>query len=131
MGLRLAVEMHTNTLADTAESALRLVEEVDRDNFGLNYQPLPNLQDDAMKRLQMVLPHVLHLHAQNYAPLNGNGKIERASLAEGIIDYEPLVATLRDNGYAGYLAVEFSPSNVSNKREAVLRDCGYLQKIRG
>ncbi|HCA48591.1 MAG TPA: hypothetical protein DEP45_14925 [Armatimonadetes bacterium] len=131
MGLRLAVEMHTKTLADTAESALRLIEEVGRGNFGLNYQPLPSLNDDAMRRLQMVLPHVFHLHAQNYAPLNGDGKIERAGLADAIIDFEPLVETLRESGYDGYLAVEFSPSNVSNKREAVLRDCGYLQRIRG
>lgn len=131
MGLRLAVEMHTNTLADTAASARRLVEDVDRDNFGLNYQPLPDLEDDALKRLKRVLPYVFHLHAQNYAALNGDPeKIERASLAEGVIDYVPLVDLLRDEGYDGYMAVEFSPSNVEDKRAAVLRDCIFLQNIR-
>ncbi len=131
MGLQLAVEMHTNTLADTASSAKRLVEDVGRDNFGLNYQPLPSLEDDPVKRLKHVLPYVSHFHAQNYAALNGDpGKIERASLAEGVIDFMPLVSLLQDNGYDGYLAVEFSPSNVEDKRAAVLRDCIYLQNIK-
>lgn len=131
MGMRIAVEMHTNTLADTAESAKRLVDEVGRDNFGLNYQALPSLDDDAMERLKHVLPHVFHLHAQNYAPLNGDpGKMERASLADGVIDYPPLIEVLRDEGYDGYLAVEFSPSNVEDKRAAVLRDCEFLQGLR-
>lgn len=131
MGLRLAVEMHTNTLADTARSAKRLIEDVARDNFGLNYQPLPDLDDNAIKRLERVLPYVFHLHAQNYAALNGDPeRIERASLADGVIDYMPLISLLHDEGYDGYVAVEFSPSNVEDKRAAVLRDCIYLQNIR-
>ena len=131
MGMRLAAEMHTNTLADTAASARRLVEEVGRGNFGLNYQPLPSLDDDALKRLKRVLPYVFHLHAQNYAALNGDPeRIERAGLADGVIDYVPLMDILREHDYDGYLAVEFSPSNVEDKRAAVLRDCIYLQNIR-
>jgi 3-dehydroshikimate dehydratase len=132
MGLQLAVEMHTNTIADTTTSARRLVEDVARENFGLNYQPLPSLNDDALKRLKRVQPYVLHFHAQNFAALNGDPeKMERASLAEGVIDYVPLVSLLREDGYDGYVAVEFSPSNVEDKRAAVLRDCIYLQNIRG
>ncbi|MFO8082083.1 MAG: sugar phosphate isomerase/epimerase family protein [Armatimonadota bacterium] len=132
MGLKFAVEMHTNTLADTAASAKRLVEDVGEDNFGLNYQPLPSLSDDPVKRLKRVLPHVSHFHAQNYAALDGDaGKIERTNLAEGVIDFVPLVSLLQDNGYDGYVAVEFSPSNAEDKRAAVLRDCIYLQNIRG
>lgn len=132
MGMRLAVEMHTNTLADTAESARRLVEEVDCENFGLNFQALPRIDDDAVRRLEHVLPWVYHLHAQNYAPLDGNpGKLERVALADGVIDYAPLIRRLYTNGYDGYVAVEFGPSNANDKREAVLRDCRYLQSIQG
>ncbi len=130
MGMRLAAEMHANTLADTAASAKRLIEDIGCDNFGLNYQPLASLDDDALGRLRRVLPYVCHLHAQNFAALNGDPeRIERASLAEGVIDYVPLVETLREEDYCGYLAIEFSPSNVDDKRAAVLRDCIYLQNI--
>ena len=132
MGIQMAVEMHTNTLADTAESARRLVEKVDCDSFGLNYQALPSLDDDAMARLEKVLPWVIHLHAQNYAPLDGKqGKLERVALDLGVIEYEPLLTKLYSNGYDGYVAVEFGPSNAANKRDAVLRDCRYLQGIQG
>ncbi len=131
MDMRLAVEMHSNTLADTAESARRLVEKVDCENFGLNYQALPSVDDDAFARLEHVLPWVYHLHAQNYAPLDGNpGKLERVALEDGVIDYEPLIERLCSNGYDGYVAVEFGPSNAGDKREAVLRDCRYLKSIR-
>ncbi len=131
MGLRLAAEMHSNTLADTGPSAKRLVTEIDRENFGLNYQASPRLDgEDALERLEHVLPWVFHLHAQNYAFINGNPeRIERVGLADGVIDYAPLVKRLREVGYDGYLAVEFSPSNCSDKRAAIARDCRYLRSL--
>ena len=132
MGMRLAVEMHTKTLADTAESARRLVEDVECENFGLNFQALPRLDDDPAERLNMVLPYVYHLHAQNYAPLDSSpDKLERVALSDGVIDYAPLIKRLYSNGYDGYVAIEFSPSNTNDKREAMLRDCQYLQSIQG
>jgi sugar phosphate isomerase/epimerase len=132
MGMRLAAEMHTNTLADTARSARRLVEDINCDNFGLNFQPLPELDNDAEERLQHVLPFVFHMHAQNYAPLDGSPeKLERAGLAEGVIDYAPLVEQLQNHEYEGYVAVEFSPSNADDKYDAVVRDCRYLRAIKG
>jgi len=130
MGMRLAVEMHSNTLADTSQSAKRLVEDVGCRNFGLNYQALPRIDGDPLSRLEHVLPHVFHLHAQNYAALDGNSeRVERVGLADGVIDYVPLVERLRESDYDGYLAVEFSPSNVEDKRAAVLRDCRYLRSL--
>lgn len=131
MGMRLAAEMHSNTLADTGESASRLVEEVGCDNFGLNYQASPQLDgEDALERLDQVLAHVFHLHAQNYAPLDGDPeRVERVGLADGIIDYPPLLGRLRESGYDGYIAIEFSPSNVDDKRAAILRDCLYVRNL--
>lgn len=131
MGIRLAAEMHSNTLADTGASARRLVEEVDHPAFGLNYQASPRLdEEDALTRLELVLPHVFHLHAQNYVPLNGAlDRVERVGLAEGAIDYAPLVQRLRDVGYDGYLAVEFCPSNHEDKRAAIGADCAYLRSL--
>ena len=131
MGMKLAVEMHSKTLADTGPCARRLVDEVSHGNFGLNYQASSKLDDDdALERLELALPHVFHLHAQNYAPLNGDPeRVERVGLADGVIDYAPLVRRLRDASYEGYLAVEFSPSNCDNKREAIIRDAQYLRSL--
>ncbi len=131
MGMRLAAEMHSNTLADTGPCARRLVDEVAHPAFGLNYQASSRLdQEDALERLELVLPDVFHLHAQNYVPLNGAlDKVERVGLSEGAIDYAPLVARLREVGYDGYLAVEFCPSNHEDKRAAIKADCAYLRSL--
>lgn len=131
MGMRLAVEMHSNTLADTGATARRLVEEVNHPAFGLNYQASPRLdEEDPLERLELALPYVFHLHAQNYVPLNGAAdKVERVGLAEGSIDYAPLVSRLREVGYDGYLAVEFCPSNHEDKRAAIKADCAYLRSL--
>lgn len=131
MGMKLAVEMHSNTLADTGASARRLVEEVGHPALGLNYQASPRLdEEDALERLELALPDVFHLHAQNYVPLNGAlDKVERVGLGEGAIDYAPLVKRLRANGYDGYLAVEFCPSNHVDKRAAIKADCDYLRSL--
>ncbi len=131
MGMKLAAEMHSGTLADTGPCARRLVDEVGHDHFGLNYQASSKLgEEDALERLEFALPHVFHLHAQNYAPLNGDPeRVERVGLADGVIDYAPLVQRLREAGYEGYLAVEFSPSNCEDKREAIIRDAQYLRSL--
>ncbi len=131
MGMKLAAEMHSNTLADTGPCARRLVEDVGHESFGLNYQASSKLDDDdPLERLEFALPHVFHLHAQNYAPLNGDPeRIERVGLADGVIDYAPLVSRLREVGYDGYLAIEFSPSNCESKRDAIIRDAHYLRSL--
>jgi len=131
MGMRLAAEMHSNTLADTASCARKLVEDVDSDAFALNFQASSKLTDDTpTERLEGVLPSVVHLHAQNYAPLDDNGdRVERVGLADGFVDYAPLVSLLRKAGYQGSLAVEFAPTNAKDKAAALALDFEYLRSL--
>lgn len=131
MGLRLAVEMHSNTLCDTGATTRRFLEAVDSSNFGANYQASSRPREEtALERLELVQPWVLHVHAQNYAPLEaGLDRMERVALCDGVIEYQPLVERLRENGYQGYISVEFSPSNVTDKREAIARDYHYLRSL--
>ena len=131
MGLVLAAEMHSNTLADTASCARKLVEDVDSDAFALNFQASSKLTDDKpTERLVAVLPSVVHLHAQNYAPLDDNGdRVERVGLADGFVDYAPLVSLLRKAGYQGSLAVEFAPTNAKDKAAALALDFEYLRSL--
>jgi len=131
MGLVLAAEMHSNTLADTGPCARKLVEDVDNEAFALNFQASSKLSDDEpTERLEAVLPSVVHLHAQNYAPLDEDGnRVERVALADGFVDYAPLVSRLREVGYQGYLAVEFAPSNAQDKASALACDFEYLRSL--
>lgn len=131
MGLRLAVEMHGNTLCDTGASTRRFVEAVGAENFGVNFQPSSRPRPESvLERLELVQPWVLHVHAQNFAPVGSSpDRVERVALAQGVVDYAAVVDQLRKSGYQGYLAVEFCPSNATDKREAIARDYHFLRGL--
>ncbi len=130
LGITLAVEMHTGTLADSAASARRLAESVKRDNLRLNYQTMPDIElQTPLEQLRAVMPYVVHVHAQNYACLTGAAEGRRASLADGTIDYQPLVRQLRESGYTGCIAIEFSWVEDERKREALAVDLMYLRSL--
>ncbi len=130
--MTLVVEMHGATLADTAASARRLVEEVGRENLKLNFQVAS--QDDGQspeERLETVLPWVAHVHAQNYShlPTQEGEPARRAPLASGIVDYSRLITRLRAAGYQGAVAVEFAYDETGDKEKALAEDCRFLRSI--
>ncbi len=130
LGITFAAEMHSGTLADTGPAAKRLVAEVDRENFRLNYQvagqPEPQT---ALERLQMVLPYVVHMHAQNFAPPSNDGQTALFALRNGTIDQAPLIKQLKGVGYDGSIAVEFSWVEGDGKQEALAADLAYLRSL--
>ena len=128
MSVVFAAEMHDATLADTGASALRLVEEVGRANFRLNFQVANLDTEDQLSRLEAVLPYVVHVHCQNSLPadLEGGGRYERAHLEEGVVDYAALVARLRVADYQGYFAIEFAADEGEAKERSLRRDLAFL-----
>ncbi|HUS80302.1 MAG TPA: sugar phosphate isomerase/epimerase family protein [Armatimonadota bacterium] len=131
MGVTLAVEMHSNTLCDTGATTRRLLDAVNCPSFGANYQASSRQREEtALERLEIVLPRVVHAHAQNYTPLEaGSDRVERVALSDGAIEYGPLLDLLRKSGYQGYISVEFAASNATDKREAIARDYHYLRGL--
>ena len=130
LGITFVAEMHGGTLTDTAPTAQRLAEEVDCDNFRLNYQVATHTEKETpLERMQMVLPYIAHMHAQNYRTMTSEGEIERVALSGGAIDYAPLVRQLKKIGYNGCIAVEFSWAEGDEKRGALAADLAYLQSL--
>ena len=131
MGVRLAVEMHGHTLCDTGASTRRLLEAVNSDSFGANYQVSSKQRDETdIERMELVLPWVMHMHAQNFAPLQeGSDRVERVALADGVVEYGPLFDLLRANGYEGAVSVEFCAANATDKRAAIAHDYRYLRSL--
>lgn len=132
LDMTLVVEMHSATLADTAASSRRLVEEVGRDNFRLNFQVASH--DDGQspeERLAAVLPWVSHVHAQNYAriPSHESEPVRRVPLAAGIANYPVLIGMLRDAGYRGSIAIEFAHDEAGDKEAALGEDLRFLRSI--
>ncbi len=131
MGIRLAIEMHGNTLCDTGASTCRLLEAVRSDSLGANYQVSSKERDEtALERMKLVLPWVMHMHAQNYAPLQeGSDRVERVALADGVVEYGPLFDLLRAHNYEGVVSVEFCAANATDKRAAIAHDYRYLRSL--
>ena len=126
MNVTFAAEMHDGTLADTGFSARRLVEEIDRSNFRLNFQVGNYDQEDQMQRLEEVLPYVVHMHCQNFVKGDGDTQYKRVQIADGFVDYPSLLGRLKDNGYDGHVAVEFAAEEGENKEQSLRKDLEYL-----
>lgn len=130
MNVVFAAEMHDDTLADTGASAKRLVEEVDRPNFRLNYQAAARPgTEDALARLELVLPYVVHVHCQNFMPAASDPGYKRVQLDSGYVDYRTLAERLRQASYAGHLAVEFAAAEGDGKEASLRRDLEFLSSL--
>lgn len=63
-GIRVDFEYHPNTLTDTKESALRLMQEIGEPNCGLYWQPnFKKSTEENLAAIQLVLPYVHIVHA--------------------------------------------------------------------
>lgn len=112
-GLTLLAETHPNTIADCGASTLRLIEEVDHDAFGINFDTLHVWEggDDPVAFHRAIQPHVRHYHFKNirargdlpvfepanvYSPAGRRDGMTR--LFEGTVDYQPFLEELAGNG---------------------------------
>ncbi|MDF3064505.1 MAG: 3-dehydroshikimate dehydratase [Polyangiaceae bacterium] len=108
-GQLLLVETHPSTLADTAESTLQLLAEVDHPALRVNFDVLHVWEagDDPLGALARLRPHVSHLHLKNvsrrerldvFAPANvysaAGSRVGMVPLFEGVFDYQSFLADL-------------------------------------
>jgi sugar phosphate isomerase/epimerase len=114
-GIVLSLEMYEDTYLGTAELAVRLVEEIDRANVGLNpdtgnlvrlHRPI----DDWRGVLEAVLPYSNYWHVKNY--LRDEDRASGAigtmptSLELGLINYRWAVELAVRHGFAGPITCE-------------------------
>lgn len=129
MNVTFAVEMHDNTLADTGATARRLVETVDRPNFRLNFQVGNYEHEDQIERLETVLPYVVHMHCQNFVKAAVEGGYQRVQVADGMVNYEPLMERLKQADYQGHVAIEFAAEEGEKKENSLKKDLEYLASL--
>lgn len=103
----LTLETHGNTLCDTQESTLRLLEDLgDLPNLGLCFQPYTDQDTDAaIACYDALAPHVRHVHLQNRTRADNACCL----LSEGDwIDYRRLLPHIKASGFDGPLSLEFT-----------------------
>jgi hypothetical protein len=116
-GLEIAFEYHGETLTDTPDSALRLVQDVGRDNVGTYWQPAVGLSDqEALAGLRQVLPFVSGVHCFSWWP-----EQERLALSARKQLWQAAADVLREAGRPVDIMLEFVagdlPENVSHDAE--------------
>lgn len=115
VGLPMSLEMYEDTYLGTADSAVRLIEEIGLDNVGLNpdignlvrlHRPIENWREMHEK----TLPYANYWHVKNYARDEaGDGSWFTAtptSLELGLIDYRAMVARALELGFRGPFLME-------------------------
>ncbi|NLC33919.1 MAG: TIM barrel protein [Erysipelothrix sp.] len=61
--IRISVEYHGKTLTDTADSALKLIQDINHDNVKLYWQPAVNLSvNERLNDLKRLLPYISNVH---------------------------------------------------------------------
>lgn len=115
VGVVVSFELYDGTYHGTADSALKFLADIDRDNVGLNpdlgnlirmQQPIEPWEAMAVK----TLPFANYWHVKNYAraenPNAGIYLTSPAPLASGLIDYRRAIAFAIANGFKGAFLCE-------------------------
>jgi len=120
-GVALALEYHRNTLTDTLESTLALLEEVDRANVGVYWQPnVDQSADDAVRHLEALLPWLRGVHCFSWWPFDSRLPLEaREDLWLGATE------VLLGADEPVDIMFEFVPED---SPEALMRDAAWLRR---
>ncbi len=100
-GVQLTVEPHVHAYLESPGLVLQLLEQVPGLKLTLDYAHFVCLgyrQED----VDVLAPHAAHVHLRQARP----GALQ-AKGHEGTINMEAMLGTLRDAGYAGWLALEY------------------------
>lgn len=143
VGLLLSLELYEDTYLGSADSSVRLVEEVGLANVGLNPDignliRLPRPVESWKEIAEKTLPYTNYWHVKNYQrdeqPERDLYSAIPSPLESGIIDYRDVFATAIENGFQGVVCTEHyggdglsvSASNREYLRSRVLpKDDGY------
>ena len=112
-GIRVVVERHGGTLADSADRSEALLDAVDHENVVLNYQPLDGLPPgeaaDQPADARRLIPRSHYFHVKNYRPNRTKSAplLLGGDLETGVLDYHAILRAAVEAGYRGPYAIEF------------------------
>jgi sugar phosphate isomerase/epimerase len=100
-GVTIAVEPHVHSYCESPALALALLERAPGLRLALDYAHFVCL-GYRQEEIDPLAPHAAHVHLRQARP----GALQ-AKLAQGTINFAATIATLREAGYGGYLAIEY------------------------
>jgi sugar phosphate isomerase/epimerase len=117
LSVKILVELHHETIAASASSALRLIDGFDPHHIGVIHD-LGNLliegQEQYASAFQLLGPYLAHVHVKNAIWVAGEPDAERivpwhsewATLRTGQADVRAYLRALVDHGYDGWITLE-------------------------
>ncbi len=143
-GIRLAHQSHTLSLFETVEGSLDVLRRVDRDNFGIIYEPA-NLEqcaeDYGPNTVRAFLPYTFNVYMQNLriAPdgeshgeawSRGKFQFDQVPMWEdGGLDFVPAMTALEESGYDGYVTLHQAATPPATTEEFVVETAKYLKGV--
>ena len=143
-GIRLAHQCHTQSLFETVHGTLEVLRRVDRENFGIIYEPA-NLeacgQDYGPKTIERFAPYLLNVYLQNQR-LTSEGRDALETWIRGRVPFDPIPLQdlrgidfpqifegLKAIGYDGYVTVHQAFADILTPQEAARQSAEYLRSI--
>lgn len=125
-GVAVTVEKHGGSLTNSAAGARRLIEAVDGDACGLNWQPsFSQSADEILAEARDLAPLSNNLHVQ---AVPRPGTAERCPLDEAHFDLPEILSAFERDGFDGWIDVEFVTDSLPYEA-AIGRDLEYLRSI--
>lgn len=125
-GIRLAHQCHTTSLFEQVDPMLEVLREIDRENFGLIYEPANLMlcgEPYGTETLQKLKPHLFNVYVQNHV-LDPQGPVELETYCLGVrqfhhialwetggVVFDDVMAGLTDVGYDGYFTIHQAENN--------------------
>ena len=143
-GIRLAHQYHTATLFEQVDRALEVLQEIDRPNFGLIYEPVNLLlagEQYLGKAIESLRPYLMNAYVQNHR-LDPDGPARQETWCRGWvrfhhiplwepggIDFPAVCDGLKSAGYDGYVTVHQHYAHIMGPDEAAIESARYLGKL--
>ena len=111
--IKFAFETHMNYIHDYAESAMKLVKMIDRDNFGVNLDYGNSMFFKGIlpldKAIELCGDKLFYTHMKNYQPVtsrSGPSWLLPTSLGDGATNHRQYVKCLKKIGFDGLIGIE-------------------------
>lgn len=121
-GLRLLIEPEPVCWADTGLATVHLIQAANSANIGINYDPCNvawMLRRDPIDEFETVAPFIANVHIKDQIDEpRGSGMPTWVVPGEGMIDYRPHLAALKQMKYSGNISLE---PHMDGNLETILR----------
>jgi sugar phosphate isomerase/epimerase len=140
-GIRLAHQCHTNSLFETVDGIVDVLQRVGRDNFGLTYEPANLMlcgQSYGSDTLRRLAPWLMNVYVQNHRldqagdvclPTRVRGPVHYFDIPlwqPGGVDFDTVFAGLAEIGYTGTVTVHQQFAKLTGPREAAQQSFAFL-----